>query len=303
MWLAPAEADWMIGGEHDQGIHGYCITLTPQLLQRVDLSYSQEEMQVYLKQANCFYEGTQNHGLPMYYDDVSQSCISHQEKQSQLKSECLAGGNEWFTQLGVMGVCVDSEIGGGPALNMLRKRDHRSLTLKFNDMQVDLFRKLEFDRWFEVEMAEAPEQLKLWKRHFDNWADKRVAAALEKENFSSGRASFPEMFSETFKASDHGQEEMFKNFQIEASAFEKRIQGQPVRQTETIAKVNTFTADRAILSKRNNSEAKEVSSSATAFTLGVLVACMAAVGAGYVFKSRFEKVRRVTPHDTQEPLL
>jgi len=48
-------------------------------------------------------------------------------------------------------------------------------------MQVDLFRKQEFDSWFDTKMYEAPQQLHLWKKHFDRWANKRMAKVLAEE--------------------------------------------------------------------------------------------------------------------------
>lgn len=93
-----------------------------------------------------------------------------------------------------MGICIDFEIGGGSALNLLRKRSPRALAYKFNGMQVDLQRRAEFDRWFETEMVEAPQQMHLWKRHFDRWSNKRMADTLAAEDLSDQNRVFAKGF-------------------------------------------------------------------------------------------------------------
>ena len=56
----------------------------------------------------------------------------------------------------------------------MQRKEPKALTYRFNNMSVDLFRKKEFDAWFEEEMVSAPAQLHLWKNHFDKWALKRI---------------------------------------------------------------------------------------------------------------------------------
>ena len=71
------------------GLHGYCLTLVPMLVKRLDIPAEKNSVE-FLKQANCFYEGTETYGLPMYYEPSEQKCISLVEQQKRLQNECSA---------------------------------------------------------------------------------------------------------------------------------------------------------------------------------------------------------------------
>ena len=81
-------------------------------------------------------------------------------------------------------------MAGSSPLGLLRQQNSRALNFKFNGMQVDLFRKVEFDNWFETKMTEVPQQLHLWKKHFDNWANKRIAKVLAEEDAQIAQGVF-----------------------------------------------------------------------------------------------------------------
>ena len=64
-------------------LHGYCITVTPTLLKRLDIPAGKDGVE-FIKEATCFYEGTEKHGLPMYYEPSKNKCISLAEQQKLL---------------------------------------------------------------------------------------------------------------------------------------------------------------------------------------------------------------------------
>ena len=64
-------------------------------------------------------------------------------------------------------------------LTQIYQNDSHALTLRFNQMNVDLFRRSQFDAWFTNQMVESPEMFHSWKQHFDKWADNRIAKAID----------------------------------------------------------------------------------------------------------------------------
>ena len=45
-------------------------------------------------------------------------------------------------------------------------------------------------------MTEAPQQLHLWKKHFDKWANKRMAQVLSEDTSMDAKAAFDSFLSE-----------------------------------------------------------------------------------------------------------
>ena len=127
----------------------------------------------------------------MYYETSLQKCITQEQLQAHLQLDCTAQGNHWVNDRLMGGVCIDFEMAGGNAiLGLLRQLNSRTLTLKYNGLPVDLFRKAEFDDWFEQSMTEAPQQLHQWKQQFDKWADKRIAQVLVQKDALAAQKAF-----------------------------------------------------------------------------------------------------------------
>ena len=158
IWLTPSEADMLAFSsepDHDRSLHGYCVSLSPVLLKNMR-NLPSENLSLFLHQANCFYDGKDAYGRPMFYDQNLQTCVKFEQHQENLMKECTDKGNKWFMH-GDYGLCIDFETAQGHPLGLLRKHNARTLSFKFNSMHVDLFRKAEFDRWFETEMTDAPQ--------------------------------------------------------------------------------------------------------------------------------------------------
>ena len=57
IWLTPTEGDELaFGVDHERSVHGYCISLSPVLLQHMNLP-TEKKRDVFLNEAHCFYEG------------------------------------------------------------------------------------------------------------------------------------------------------------------------------------------------------------------------------------------------------
>ena len=138
-------------------MHGYCVSLSPVLLKNVmgKLQTQPSNPSLFLHQANCFYDGRDAYGQPMFYDQGLQTCVKFDQHQENLMKECTDQGSKWLTH-GDYGLCIDFETAQSHPLGLLRKQNASTLSFKFNSMQVDLFRRAEFDRWFETEMTDAP---------------------------------------------------------------------------------------------------------------------------------------------------
>ena len=92
-------------------------------------------------------------------------------------------------------MCIDFEAAGSHPLGLIRKRNPHTLIYKFNGMHIDLYRKQEFDQWFETEMTDAPQQLRLWKKHFDKWSAQKMAKVMQEEDAQVSKGLFDHFMS------------------------------------------------------------------------------------------------------------
>ena len=70
--------------------------------------------------------------------------------------------------------CGEIQTAMDVTIDKVQRKEPKALTYRFNGMNVDLFRKKEFDAWFGESMVAAPVQFHQWKNHFDKWALKRI---------------------------------------------------------------------------------------------------------------------------------
>ena len=293
--------------DQDSGLHGYCLTVVPLLMKRLDIPAEKNSAE-FLKQANCFYEGTEKYGLPMYYEPNEQNCITLVEQQKRLQNECSAQNRRWV-KTGPLGMCIDFEAAGSHPLGLIRKRNPHTLIYKFNGMQIDLYRKQEFDQWFETEITDAPQQLRLWKKHFDKWASKKMAKVLQEEDAQVAKDLFDNFMSqledESSEAVDYWigafENAVDKNQDLILDAIEQEldvntifdsfvdnVQEKIEEKEEETVEVNELAEYTTLIATEEELTSMEADeSSVFAYGTGIFLGLLAATGIGlYVKKSK-----------------
>ena len=95
--------------------------------------------------------------------------------------------------------CGEMNTAMSVTIDKMKRKEPHALTYRFHGMSVDLFRKKEFDAWFEESMVAAPAQLHQWKDHFDNWALKRI---YQKKIMLENTGSLSDFETSTFNFDD-----------------------------------------------------------------------------------------------------